>query len=86
LESSSALQMGAEPPPPPSGSEHNDEVVKPTPYHRRTIRNYMTSIPILLCCFTSGLVDSAVFNAWGVFATMQTGMPPPSPPSNMTID
>lgn len=33
----------------------------------------MTSIPILLCCLCSGLVDSAVFNAWGVFATMQTG-------------
>jgi hypothetical protein len=43
------------------------------PYYRRDVRNYMTSIPILLCCFCSGLVDSAVFNAWGVFATMQTG-------------
>jgi len=33
----------------------------------------LTSIPIILCCFTSGLVDANVFNAWGVFASMQTG-------------
>ncbi|KAJ3038181.1 hypothetical protein HDV00_000926 [Rhizophlyctis rosea] len=33
----------------------------------------MTSIPVLLCCFCSGLVDASVFNAYGVFATMQTG-------------
>ncbi|KIW04390.1 hypothetical protein, variant [Verruconis gallopava] len=50
-----------------------DDVSKRIPYYRRNVRNYMTSIPILLCCFCSGLVDSAVFNAWGVFATMQTG-------------
>jgi hypothetical protein len=73
------LAMGVEEPVLPSGhapdSDNNEEVVKSVPYHRRTIRNYMTSIPILLCCLTSGLVDSAVFNAWGVFATMQTGTP-----------
>ncbi|KAF2670572.1 DUF1275 domain protein [Microthyrium microscopicum] len=28
---------------------------------------------MILCCFCSGLIDSTVFNAWGVFATMQTG-------------
>ena len=38
------------------------------------IRNYLTSIPIILCCFCSGLIDSCVFDAWGVFATMQTGV------------
>jgi uncharacterized membrane protein YoaK (UPF0700 family) len=60
----------------PNASEEQsteEEAVKNVPYHRRNVRNYMTSIPILLCCFCSGLVDSAVFNAWGVFATMQTG-------------
>jgi len=45
-------------------------------YLTRHIDNSLTSIPILLCCFCSGLIDSSVFNAWGVFATMQTGMSP----------
>lgn len=43
-------------------------------YLSRNVENYLTSIPIILCCFCSGLIDSSVFNAWGVFATMQTGM------------
>ncbi len=51
-----------------------EEVVKHMPFHRPNVRNYMTSIPILLCCFCSGLVDSAVFNAGGVFATMQASI------------
>jgi uncharacterized membrane protein YoaK (UPF0700 family) len=40
----------------------------------RNVDPFLTSIPVILCCFTSGLVDSAAFNAWGVFASMQTGM------------
>lgn len=39
----------------------------------RNVNNSLTSIPILLCCFTAGLIDSSTFNAWGVFSTMQTG-------------
>jgi uncharacterized membrane protein YoaK (UPF0700 family) len=39
----------------------------------RKIHPFLSSIPILLCCFTSGVVDSSVFNAWGIFASMQTG-------------
>ncbi|TID20656.1 hypothetical protein E6O75_ATG05420 [Venturia nashicola] len=42
-------------------------------YLSRDVKNSLTSIPILLCCFTAGLIDSSTFNAWGVFATMQTG-------------
>ena len=30
-------------------------------------------IPLLLCCFISGLVDAAAFNAWATFVSMQTG-------------
>jgi Protein of unknown function (DUF1275) len=29
---------------------------------------------LLLTCFISGLVDSAVFNVWSCFVSMQTGM------------
>ncbi|KAF2399309.1 hypothetical protein EJ06DRAFT_531628 [Trichodelitschia bisporula] len=42
-------------------------------YLLRPIDTSLTSIPIILCCFCSGLIDSTVFNAWGVFGTMQTG-------------
>lgn len=43
-------------------------------YLTRDVESDLTSIPIILCCICSGLVDSCVFNAWGVFAGMQTGM------------
>lgn len=45
----------------------------PAYYLSREIHNYLTSLPILGCCFASGLIDAAVFNAWGVFACIQTG-------------
>jgi uncharacterized membrane protein YoaK (UPF0700 family) len=44
-----------------------------TPFWSRNVKNSFTSIPILLCSFTAGLIDSTTFNGWGVFATMQTG-------------
>jgi len=40
----------------------------------RNVDTSLTSIPIILCCFCSGLIDSCAFNAWGVFGTMQTGV------------
>ncbi|OCL05381.1 hypothetical protein AOQ84DRAFT_299033 [Glonium stellatum] len=30
-------------------------------------------IPLFVCCFTTGLLDSVSFNNWGVFVGMQTG-------------
>jgi hypothetical protein len=53
-----------------SNDEHE---LKPHRPWSRNVDPFLTSIPILLCCFCSGLIDSTVFNAWGVFATMQTG-------------
>lgn len=32
-------------------------------------------LPLLACCFVSGLCDSVTFNATGTFASMQTGAP-----------
>jgi uncharacterized membrane protein YoaK (UPF0700 family) len=49
--------------------------IQARPYLFRNVDLSLTSIPILFCCFCSGLIDSTVFNAWGVFATMQTGIP-----------
>ena len=28
---------------------------------------------LILACFTAGLIDSAVFNVWSCFVSMQTG-------------
>lgn len=30
-------------------------------------------VPIIACCYVSGLCDSSSFNAWGCFVSMQTG-------------
>jgi hypothetical protein len=30
-------------------------------------------IPIIACCFVSGLCDSSAYNAWTCFVSMQTG-------------
>ena len=41
-------------------------------------------ILLLTCCLISGLVDSTIYNAYGTFVSMQTGMLPRSSysPSN----
>ncbi len=36
---------------------------------------------LLVTCFISGLVDSAVFNVWSCFVSMQTGQSQPLPDS-----
>ena len=35
------------------------------------------SIPLLVCCFLTGLIDAGSYSAWSVFMGMQTGYPPP---------
>lgn len=31
-------------------------------------------IPLLVCCFLTGLIDAGSYNAWSVFMGMQTGI------------
>lgn len=38
-------------------------------------------IPIIACCFVSGLCDSSAYNAWSCFVSMQTGAYSPSTPN-----
>lgn len=38
-----------------------------------------TDIILVICAFVSGLVDGLAFNAWGSFASMQTGAFPSLP-------
>lgn len=56
--------------------------IKPRPTPRfcwaglkRDISKDHTDIPIIACCFTSGLCDSSAYNVWNTFVSMQTGMP-----------
>ena len=36
-------------------------------------------VPLILCFFTSGLIDSVAFNSWNCFVGMQTGKSDASP-------
>lgn len=31
-------------------------------------------LPLLACCFVTGIIDAGAYNAWGNFMGMQTGM------------
>ncbi|PSR77055.1 duf1275 domain-containing protein [Coniella lustricola] len=61
---SDAPTARAPPPPPPPGflSTLRDEVDMAH-----------TDVPVIACCFVSGLCDSVAFNASSVFVSMQTG-------------
>ena len=46
------------------------------------VRKYLTEnirvrnawLPLLICCFVTGLIDGGSYNAWQVFMGMQTGL------------
>ncbi|KAI1955820.1 hypothetical protein LOZ58_006631 [Ophidiomyces ophidiicola] len=42
-------------------------------YFQEDVDTKHTEVVLLVCSFISGVVDSAAFNAWGSFASMQTG-------------
>ncbi|KAF4554206.1 Hypothetical protein D9617_5g070830 [Elsinoe fawcettii] len=48
---------------------------KPTlrQYFEETVSEAWTDILLILSCFTTGLLDGAVFNVWSCFVSMQTG-------------
>ena len=41
------------------------------------LSNNHADLLLLLCCLISGLVDSTIYNAYGTFVSMQTGLPYP---------
>ena len=43
-------------------------------YLAKNIRVDYAYLPLLVCCFLTGLIDAASYNAWTVFMGMQTGM------------
>ena len=42
-------------------------------YFSHTISTQHASVPLLVCCLISGLIDSVAYNAWSAFISMQTG-------------
>jgi len=43
-------------------------------YFTQNIRVQNAYLPLLACCFITGLVDAGSYNAWRVFMGMQTGI------------
>ena len=51
---------------------------------KHSVRQYLAAnistrhadLPLLACCFVTGIIDAGAYNAWGTFMGMQTGMPP----------
>lgn len=44
-------------------------------YFMQSIRVQNAYLPLLVCCFITGLIDAGSYNAWSVFMGMQTGKP-----------
>ena len=69
----------------PTNSQAEPDVAGETPIEDSSgsggVRSYLLAriateyvdLPLLLCTFVSGLIDSSVYNSWTVFAAMQTG-------------
>ncbi|KAL8913364.1 MAG: hypothetical protein Q9171_001841 [Xanthocarpia ochracea] len=43
------------------------------PYLTATIDTHHADLPLLACCFVTGIIDAGAYNAWGTFMGMQTG-------------
>lgn len=48
-------------------------------HFRANINTKHTDLLLIICGFVGGLVDGVSFSAWGSFSSMQTGLHPPSP-------
>ncbi|KAL8707506.1 MAG: hypothetical protein Q9220_007496 [cf. Caloplaca sp. 1 TL-2023] len=43
------------------------------PYLAAPIDTHHADLPLLACCFVTGIIDAGAYNAWGTFMGMQTG-------------
>lgn len=55
------------------GHKQQDRKDQAYRYWTETIDVKYAYIPLLVCCFLTGLVDAGSYNAWSVFMGMQTG-------------
>lgn len=61
---------------------------------KRQLRSFLTEnvdvhyapLPLLVCCFLTGLIDAGSYNAWSVFMGMQTGKSPSIPDASSDRD
>lgn len=69
-----------------SASDHDEELSirdRFVRYFSAPVDTTRSDVLLIACSFISGMIDSAAFNAWGSFASMQTGTHPS--PSSSTI-
>jgi uncharacterized membrane protein YoaK (UPF0700 family) len=59
---------------PPNGMRKREStMIRSRVYLTEPISTSYASIPLLVCCLISGLIDSVAYNAWTTFISMQTG-------------
>ena len=55
------------------GQKQWDTTATARRYLNENIRLDYAYLPLLVCCFLTGLIDAGSYNAWEVFMGMQTG-------------
>lgn len=55
------------------GSKRHSSIDRLRHYFAQKIRVENAYLPLLVCCFITGLIDAGSYNAWQVFMGMQTG-------------
>ncbi|KAL8765675.1 MAG: hypothetical protein Q9209_007313 [Squamulea sp. 1 TL-2023] len=53
------------------GRPHNTKQLRQ--YLAAPINTHHADLPLLACCFVTGIIDAGAYNAWGTFMGMQTG-------------
>lgn len=56
------------------GLKHGGSRDRARRYFFQPIRLQNAYLPLLVCCFITGLIDAGSYNAWRVFMSMQTGV------------
>lgn len=55
------------------GDDPSDRDDAPQPYMSQEVTPRWADTVLIVMCFATGLLDSAVFNVWSCFVSMQTG-------------
>ena len=76
------MEDGATEEAPLLGQKAGDRSVRARHYLNEKIRVDNAYIPLLVCCFLTGLIDAGSYNAWQVFMGMQTGQLPSRHPAH----
>lgn len=67
------MEDGATESAPLLGGKESSSRARARAYLAEKIRVNNAYIPLLICCFLTGLIDAGSYNAWSVFMGMQTG-------------